>query len=281
MLYNVLKIKGVNVMKRQLKKMMMVMAVVITVITLSACGKSANESSLKQVKDRGTLVVGMISSNPPYEFHTDNHGKDTLRGSDLKLIKKLASKMGVKYKIKSMDLDGLLPAMQAHKVDMLVTSLSPTPERKQAAKFSNVYYKSTNTLVVRKSDYKKYENNPELFKKATIAVVNSSTQQSMIQKLYPKAHLKMFGKVTDLALAVNNKKADAFSIDVPTSELLLKQNKDLKMTSFRHKDSSVGAAVAMPKDTSKDLVDTVNSVIGANKTNYAKWVLQQTKYVQQ
>lgn len=254
---------------------------VIVVITLSACGKSGNQSSLQKIKSRGTLIVGMISSNPPYEFQTTENGKDKLRGSDLLLIKKLAKQMHVKYQIKSMDMNGLLPALQANKVDMLVTSLSPTPERKKAATFSKIYYKSTNTLVVRKQDLSKYNKNTKLFNKATIAVVNSSTQQPMIQKLFPQAHLKMLGTIPDLALAVNNKKADAFSIDLPTTALLLKQNKNLRETNFRHEDASAGAAIAMPKHTTKDLVKIVNHVIDQNKGNYKHWVLQQTKYVQQ
>lgn len=268
-------------MKKFLKVFLLTLVLMLSAVALSACGKSANQSSLQKIKDKGTLVVGMISSNPPYEFHTTENGKDKLRGSDLLLIKKLAKKMHVKYQIKSMDMNGILPALQTGKVDMLVTSLSPTPERKKAATFSKIYYKSTNTLVVRKQDLAKYNHNHQLFNQATIAVVNGSTQQPMIQKLYPKAHLKMFGAVPDLALAVNNNKADAFSIDLPTAALLLRQNKNLRETNFRHKDASAGAAIAMPQKTTKDLVKLVNQVIDQNKVDYQKWVLEQTKYVQQ
>lgn len=246
-------------------------------LVLSGCGKS-NASSVQNIKKKGTLTVGMISSNPPYEFQTTKNGKTVMSGSDVRLVKKVAKSLGVKYKIKTMDLDGLLPAMQAHKVDMLITSMSPTPERKQGAKFSDVYYKSTNTLVVRKSDASKYQN-ANNFKNASIAVINNSTQEPMIQKAFPQATMKKLGKVTDLALAVNNGKADAFSIDIPTATILLKQNPNLTMTSWRHHDASVGAAIALPKDTNKDLVKAINKVIAQNKTDYAKWVLEYAKEV--
>ncbi|WP_439645114.1 transporter substrate-binding domain-containing protein [Lacticaseibacillus pantheris] len=130
----------------------------LATISLSACGKSANASSdgdVGRIQKKGTLVVGIISSNPPYEFHTSINGKDKFRGSDVKLVKAISKKLGVKYQLKQMDVDGLLPALQAKKVDMLVTSLSPTPERKKAAEFSNVYYKSTAAITVRKTDFKK------------------------------------------------------------------------------------------------------------------------------
>lgn len=259
-------------------KLLYIVTIVGTLLLiLSGCGKS-NNSSLQQIKKKGTITVGMISSNPPYEFQTTKNGKTVMSGSDIRLVKKVAKGLGVKYKIKTMDLDGLLPAMQAHKVDMLITSMSPTPERKKGAKFSDVYYKSTNTLVVRKSDANKYKN-ANNFKNASIAVINNSTQQPMIHKAFPNAPLKKLGKVTDLALAVNNNKADAFSIDIPTATILLKQNPNLTMTSWRHHDASVGAAVALPKDTDNSLVKAVNKVIAQNKTDYAKWVLEYAKQV--
>ncbi|WP_439645115.1 hypothetical protein [Lacticaseibacillus pantheris] len=99
--------------------------------------------------------------------------------------------------------------------------------------------------------------------------------------MYPNATLKKFSKVTDLALAVANNKADAFCIDVPTTKLLLRQNPSLKQTNFNHDDGSVGAAVAMPKGTSENLIKKVNQVIKANKQQYSKWVIDETKYVQE
>ncbi|MHA8109958.1 transporter substrate-binding domain-containing protein [Lactobacillaceae bacterium Melli_B4] len=252
----------------------------LTVTTLVGCSSKSNKSTLQTIKSRGTLNVGMLTSNPPYEFHATKNGKDTLKGSDILLIQKLAKAMHVKYKITSFDINGLLPALQANKVDMLVTSLSPTPEREKAATFSKVYYKSENTLVVKKSEAAKYNKDPKLFNKATIAVVNTSPQQPMVQKLFPKATIKTLSNVPDLALAVNNNKADAFSIDLPTTALLLKQNSRLAATNFKHTDSSAGAAIAMPKNASKDLVKLVNKTIDQNKSQYAKWVIEQANQVE-
>ncbi|MHA8109957.1 transporter substrate-binding domain-containing protein [Lactobacillaceae bacterium Melli_B4] len=268
-------------MKKIFKYITMLAIFMMTVTALAGCSNNnSSKSSLETIKKRGTLNVGMITSNPPYEFHVTKNGKDKLMGSDLMLVKKLAKAMNVKYKITSYDMNGLLPAVQAKKVDMLVTALSPTPEREKAAKFSNVYYKSINRLVVKKSEVAKYNKDPKMFNNATIAVVGSSTQQPMIQKLYPKAQIKTFTNVPDLALAVNNNKADAFSIDDPTTAMLLHQNPGLAATNFKHADSSAGAAIIMPKDVSKDLVNVVNKTIDQNKSQYAKWVVEQAKYVE-
>ncbi|OYS47036.1 amino acid ABC transporter substrate-binding protein [Limosilactobacillus reuteri] len=241
-------------------------------LLLTGCGKS-NKSSLQQIKERGTLRVGMISANPPYESQVQKNGKTQMQGADVLLVKKIAKNLGVKYELKTMDLDGLLPALQAKKVDMLVTSMAPTPERQKAAKFTDTYYKSTNVLVVPKANLAQYKN-ANNFKHATIAVVNNSSQQPMIHKVFPKATTKDLSKVTDLALAANNGKADAFCIDKPTATILLKKNPELTMTSWRHNDGSKGGAIALPKGTSDDLVNRLNEVIHQNKAQYSKWVDQ-------
>lgn len=46
------------------------------------------------------------------------------------------------------------------------------------------------------------------------------------------------------------------------------------MTSWRHNDGSKGAAIALPKGTSDDLVNRLNEVIHQNKAQYSKWVDQ-------
>ncbi|MFT9155687.1 MAG: transporter substrate-binding domain-containing protein [Liquorilactobacillus satsumensis] len=268
----------------KIKKSLLITILVIMCIglfvSISACGKkstsTAKETSLEKIKKKGILTVGLSASTAPYEFHNT---KNKIVGADVLLIKKIAKKLGVKYKIEDIDFDGLLPALQAKKVDMIVSAMSPTPERENSADFSKVYYKSTNVFVTRKEDAAKYNSNYKLLDQSTVAVLNSSTQQQVVEKYFPNAHLKLLSKSNDLALAVANGKADALLVDMPTAALLEKSNKSLVNTKIKRRDNTAGAAVAMPKNTSKDLKNAVNSVITKYKADYAKWVIQEVKYV--
>ncbi|MFT8459773.1 MAG: transporter substrate-binding domain-containing protein [Liquorilactobacillus ghanensis] len=263
------------------KPFLIVMLVIICIgffASLSACSKksTSKETSLEKIKKKGVLTVGLSAATAPYEFHNSDN---KIVGADVLLVKKIAKEIGVKYKIEDIDFDGLLPALESKKVDMIVSAMSPTPERKKSADFSKVYYKSTNVFVTRKEDVAKYNNNYKLLNQSTIAVLNSSTQQQVVEKDFSNAHLKLLSKSTDLALAVSNKKADALLVDIPTAALLEKNNKTLANTKVKRSDNTAGAAVAMPKNTSKDLKNAVNTTIAKYKTDYAKWVLQEVKYV--
>ncbi|BBN97903.1 transporter substrate-binding domain-containing protein [Sporolactobacillus terrae] len=253
----------------------------ILMFSLAACGSNGDKkTSLEKIKARGTLVVGLSAATPPYEFHYSNNGKNEIKGADLELVKRIAKQMDVKYEIKDMDFDGLLPALQSGKIDMIVSAMSPTPEREKAADFSKVYYKSTNVFVVRKSELSKYAK-PSALKNATVATINSSTQQAVTQKYFPKAHLKLLGKSNDLALAVAHNKADAMLVDVPTAELLIRANPSLAQTNLKYNDDTAGAAIAMPNHSSKDFKDAVNTAITKYKGQYEKWIIEQVKYVKE
>mgnify|MGYP005913043069 CR=1 FL=1 len=87
------------------KKMLMLLAVLMMVVTpfaaITADTTSSSSStdtakttddSLKKVKEKGTLVVGLSADYPPYEFTTKQDGKTEYVGIDIhapKLRKKM------------------------------------------------------------------------------------------------------------------------------------------------------------------------------------------------
>lgn len=47
------------------------------------------------IKKAGVLVVGTSADYPPYEFHTEIDGKDTIVGFDIAIAQYFADQMGV------------------------------------------------------------------------------------------------------------------------------------------------------------------------------------------
>ncbi len=249
-------------------KLMTLLAVITLTVTLSACGK---KESLGRIKSRKTLVVGMLNSNPPAEFHKEVHGKDRMQGSDVFLAHQVAKKLHVHLKLKTMDANGCLPSLEAGKVDMLITELTSTPQRKKSVSFSKPYFKGDqNFVVTRKQDVNKFNHNPNLLNRSTVAVMNSSIQQTAVAKHDPKAHIKGLTEFTDLALAVKNDKADAFVASKDTDKLLVHRNKDLAMTHIDFHTGGKGAAIVLQKHVSKKLLKKVNQIVVANRAKFAK-----------
>lgn len=100
------------------------------------------------------LRVGTESAYAPFEF-TDAQGK--LVGFDIDLTEAVAKHMGTSVEWVQMPFDGLIPALITSQVDMAVASFTVTEERKKRVNFSEPYYRSGLSLVIRKEDQGKYK----------------------------------------------------------------------------------------------------------------------------
>jgi polar amino acid transport system substrate-binding protein len=95
--------------------------------------------------DKNTLVVGMELGYPPFEM-TDESGQPA--GISVDLAKEMAKAMGRELRIENMAFDGLIPALKTGKIDLILSSLTKTPERAESVDFSNPYLETGLCLLV-------------------------------------------------------------------------------------------------------------------------------------
>ena len=102
-------------------------------------------------------------------------------GVDIELAKDIAQDLGVKLVIKNMSFDSLLVALETGKVDMVISAMTPTPERKQSVAFSKIYYKpSGEYFLVNKKDKDKYTSIQSL-KGQAIGAQTGSNQYNLVR----------------------------------------------------------------------------------------------------
>lgn len=138
---------------------MMLLAFVVLLTTVApvalATGTTGNSGSKK-------LVLGTSADFAPYEFHKVIDGKDQIVGFDISIAKEIAADLGAELVIEDMGFDGLLPALQSGRVDMVISGMTPTDERKQSIDFSDTYYKSKQVIMIRNADKDKYPTMADL-----------------------------------------------------------------------------------------------------------------------
>jgi ABC-type amino acid transport substrate-binding protein len=109
-------------------------AIAASLATGTIAAKS--ETTLERVKEKGVLVAGSSAEYPPFEFVAD--GK--LVGYDVEMAEEITRRMGVKIEWEKIDFKGIVAALTAKRVDVLITALTYTPERAARVLFSEPYF---------------------------------------------------------------------------------------------------------------------------------------------
>ncbi|HBG7721536.1 TPA: transporter substrate-binding domain-containing protein, partial [Clostridioides difficile] len=161
------------------KKLLSLGLVLGLTLSLVGCSGGGEKTKLEQIKDNGKLVVGTSAEFPPFEFHKVVDGKDSIKGFDIMLAEEFAKELGVKVEIKDMSFDGLIGALNADQVDIVLAGMSPTPEREKSVDFSELYYLSRNAVIVKDADIDKVKTEDDL-KKLRVGVQAGSIQEEYV-----------------------------------------------------------------------------------------------------
>lgn len=235
-----------------------------------ACGGTENkaESSkgeknlLEEIKSKGKIVLGTSADYPPYEFHAEIDGKDTIVGFDIDIAKEIANDLGVDLEIQDMKFDSLVPALQAGSIDMVVSGMNPTPERAEVVDFSDIYYKAKHGILIKKSDKDTYKTKDD-FEGLTVGVQKGTIQEELANTQMDGCNVKGLGKVPDLVLELLSGNAKAVVMEIPVADANAKANDELYVIEepgFELDNEEEGSAIAVPKG-SKELVDSIDNTI--------------------
>lgn len=186
---------------------------------------------LQQIKDSGKLVLGTSADYPPFEFHLEVDGKDTIVGFDIDIANKIAAAIGVELEIVDMKFEGLLPALTAGKIDLIVSGMTPTDERKQSVDFSVVYYDARQTMLVA-SDSKDVLNTIEAFAGKVIGAQKGSIQETLAATTFTTSEVKAIDKIPNLMMELKTGKVDGLVLAEPVAKQYAAANPDLAVNAW-------------------------------------------------
>lgn len=119
---------------------------------LMAMVNGAVAATLDDIKARGELIVGVKKDVPLWGMLDTQTG--VIKGFEPDLAKLIADKLGVKIKVVGLLTSERTDAVLQRKVDVLIATLSDTPERRKAMTLVLPhYYASGVNLLARKSEH--------------------------------------------------------------------------------------------------------------------------------
>lgn len=117
-------------------------------ISFICCGMALALLAGCSPKCNQPLIVGMELGYPPFEM-IDTNGRPA--GVSVDLANALGQSLGREVQIMNIPFDGLIPSLQTHKIDLIVSSMTATPERAKTIAFSDPYLKTGLCLLVGKN----------------------------------------------------------------------------------------------------------------------------------
>lgn len=253
----------------KIKKVLSGILLGVLSLGLVACSNTSDKNDttqLEKIKENGKLVIATSADYPPYEFHKEVDGKDTIVGFDIMVAEEIAKELGVNLEIKDMKFDGLLAALQAGNVDMVVAGMTATEERKQAVNFTQEYYKGEIAILINKKDLEKYTS-LESLKDINVGAQKASLQESFAIDTIKATNMKLLSKIPDLVLELKNGNIDALVCTKQAVTGYLKQYTELTYANIEIGEyGSEGTAIAIKKSDDLSLVEKSNEILSKLKS---------------
>lgn len=238
-------------------RILQIICCITAVLFFMACDSKTSSESNSEKGSIPTLRIGVNAEYPPFEYKEN----DEIVGFDIDVIDYIAKKAGFKYTLHhTSSFDGLIPALKAGKIDMIISSMTITPERAKQVDFSIPYYEGKNLYIKRKDS--KNLNSKEDIKGKRVGAFIGTIQEQAVNNMRDEYNLKVVPSDTIFASIMNlkNKKVDVVVADNATSIGYLKENKDL-VAFYEEGDGGEGLSIAVNKGKYPEIMKEINEAI--------------------
>ncbi|CAC7222308.1 TPA: ABC transporter permease subunit [Staphylococcus aureus] len=228
-------------------------------VYINPTAHAEQDQTWEKIKERGELRVGLSADYAPMEFEHTVNGKTEYAGVDIDLAKKIAKDNNLKLKIVNMSFDSLLGALKTGKIDIIISGMTSTPERKKQVDFSDSYMMTKNIMLVKKDKVNEYKDIKD-FNNKKVGAQKGTEQKKIAQTEIENASITSLSRLPDVILALKSGKVEGAVVEKPVAEAYLKQNPKLGISNVKFNEEEKDTVIAVPKDSPK-LLSQINKTI--------------------
>ncbi|HCD4862748.1 TPA: ABC transporter permease subunit [Staphylococcus aureus] len=228
-------------------------------VYINPTAHAEQDQTWEKIKERGELRVGLSADYAPMEFEHTVNGKTEYAGVDIDLAKKIAKDNNLKLKIVNMSFDSLLGALKTGTIDIIISGMTSTPERKKQVDFSDSYMMTKNIMLVKKDKVNEYKDIKD-FNNKKVGAQKGTEQEKIAQTEIENASITSLSRLPDVILALKSGKVEGAVVEKPVAEAYLKQNPKLGISNVKFNEEEKDTVIAVPKDSPK-LLSQINKTI--------------------
>src|SRR5690554_3500173 len=200
-----------------------------------------------------------IAFDVPYEpfEYKDENGE--LTGFEVELADAMCEEMNANCEFVIQAWDGMIPGLLARKFDLIMSSMSITPERAERVLFSEPYYNTPGGWFG-PNDFSTDVTDMDAMKGKTVGVQRGTTMDTFVtENIGGIVEIKRYTTADDMVLDLEGQRLDVVFVDYPVGEQTV-----LSKDGFKEVGEAVklgeGVGVAMRK-RDKDVAEEVNKAL--------------------
>ncbi len=160
------------------------------------------------------LRIGVSPNYPPLVFKQDGQ----LTGIEIAAGETIAQQLGRKPEFVELAFNQLIPALQAGKIDIIMSGMSITPERSKLVDFSNTYLSAGQMAIIRYADAGRFGYKGTLFRPdARVAVVKGATGETFANGNLHNASISHCESISEALAKLKSGSVDFVIHDAATS----------------------------------------------------------------
>lgn len=212
-------------------------------------------SATALAKDK--IYVGTNAEFPPFEYLED--GKIT--GFDMDLVQEIGKLVDADIKIVDMAFDGLLPALQMKKVDLVIAGMTANEERMKTVSFTQPYYTASQVIIVKEGNtsIKSFDD----LKGKKVGVMLGFTGDMVVSEI-DGVKIERFNAAYAGIMALKADKIEAVVLDSEPAKNYVAQNKGLVLADADAEQEEYAIAV---RKNDKALLEKVEKALSELKEN--------------
>ena len=161
-----------------------------------------------------SLVVGVNTEYKPVIFSKDGN----VVGIEADMAQQVGKILGKKITFKSLAWEALIPSLQNKEIDVIMSGMSITPERRKLISFTEPSLEIGQMTIIRSADIVRRSQPASLRQPGNrIGVEKGTTGEQYVREQLPDAVVTTFTNATDGLNGLQNKTVDYFIHDAPTS----------------------------------------------------------------
>ncbi len=174
----------------------------------SVTAESAGYRTLDEIKESGTINIGVFSDKSPFGY-VDENGE--YQGYDVYFAERIGKDLGVDINYVSTEAASRIEYLQTGKVDIILANFTVTEERAEEVDFALPYMNVA--LGVVSHDDNVVTSLDEFPEDEEIIVISGTTAETYLEKNYPNIKLQKYDAYAEAKTAFENRNAIAWAND--------------------------------------------------------------------